>query len=54
MAKERWLVRLLIDRDSEMEREPMDWDWGDLIDGDPHVISAQRVGTVGEESDDAT
>lgn len=53
MALERWLVRILVDRDPELEATPDEWDWATMLDGgDPHVIAALPVGLVSSEDTD--
>lgn len=42
---QRWLVRLLVTRDPNIEGPPDQWDWNALLDGgDCVVILAQQVG----------
>lgn len=43
--KERWIVRLMVDRDPDVDEPPTCWDW--QIDGaDVVVVSGEVVGLV--------
>lgn len=47
--KERWLVRLLVDRDPETETDPNTWTWPAWVQA---VLPAELVGHVAPEADD--
>ena len=42
---ERWLVRILVTRDPNIEGTPDTWDWDTMLGGgEPVVLLAQQVG----------
>lgn len=43
--RERWLVRLLVDYDPEIDDLPSEWKW-DIPDADVVVLSSECVGHV--------
>ena len=55
MTMERWLVKLMVDRDPDTEGVPVEWDWETMLGGgDPVVIGTELVGIVAvpEETDE--
>ena len=43
--RERWIVRLLVDRDPDADEAPNLWDWT-VEDADVAVLSSEIVGIV--------
>lgn len=51
--KERWLVRILVDRDPLTEDLPRMWDWDQLLEGgDVTVLMCQHVGYNAEDGEE--
>lgn len=46
--KERWIVRLLVDRDPDHDEPPTCWDW-DIADANVVVMSGEIVGVLAPE-----
>lgn len=44
--KERWIVRVLVDRDPDVDLPPAEWGCWDVEDTNAVVLSAEVVGLV--------